>query len=145
MVKKFLHILHGRFSGTHCLISLLKTNEDDFCFISSVPIFQIFIPTYEMVSCPFHTVFADGWWNWRTPLNNEEREKSWYYSRCNILYNLIYIIIASASCIVTELSLWSSSSISLEWSQYINLSFLSCKLLIFLFIELLWFIHIRGQ
>ena len=60
LVKKFLHILHGRFSGTHCLISLLKTNEDDFCFISSVPIFQIFGSTYEMVSCPFHTVFADG-------------------------------------------------------------------------------------
>ena len=39
-------------------------------------------------------------------------------------------------CIVTELSLWSSSCKLLEWSQYINVKALSCKLLIFL---LYWF------
>ena len=37
---------------------LLKANKDDFCFISCGTIFQIFGPEYEMVSCPFHTVFA---------------------------------------------------------------------------------------
>ena len=58
--KSFLRILHGQLLGTHCLISLLKANKDDFCFISSGTIFQIFGPKYEMVSCPFHTVFADG-------------------------------------------------------------------------------------
>ena len=55
----FLHILHGQLSGTHCLISLLKANKDDFCFIFSGTIFQIFGPKYDMVSCPFQTAFAD--------------------------------------------------------------------------------------
>ena len=37
-----------------------KKNKDDFCFISASNIFQIFGPKYEIVSKPFHTVFADG-------------------------------------------------------------------------------------
>ena len=56
----FTHILHGQLFGTHYLIFLLKANKDDFCFISSSTIFQIFGPKYEAVSCPFHTVFTDG-------------------------------------------------------------------------------------
>ena len=58
--KYFLHILHGQFSGIHFLISSLKEDKDDFCFISAGTIFHIFGPKYEMVSKPFHTVFADG-------------------------------------------------------------------------------------
>ena len=62
--KYFLHILHGQFLRIHFLISPLKEDKDDFCFISAGTISQIFGPKYEMVSKPFHTVFTDGWWNW---------------------------------------------------------------------------------
>ena len=53
-MKQFLHILHGQFSGIHFLISLLGTNKDDFCFISSGTILQIFGPDYE--KCPVHSI-----------------------------------------------------------------------------------------
>ena len=56
--KYFFHILQGQFSGIHILISPLK--EDKYCFISAGTILRIFGPKYEMVSKPFHTVFADG-------------------------------------------------------------------------------------
>ena len=58
--KYFLHILQRQFSGIHFLISPLKEDKDDFCFISADIIFQIFGPKYEMVSKPFHTAFSDG-------------------------------------------------------------------------------------
>ena len=54
-----LHILHEQFSGIHFLISPLKEDKNDFCFISAGTIFQNFGPKYEMVSKPFPTVFAD--------------------------------------------------------------------------------------
>ena len=57
--KYFLYILHGHFFGIHFLISPLKENKNDFCFISAGTIFQIFGPKYEMASKPFHTFFAD--------------------------------------------------------------------------------------
>ena len=56
----FLHILQGQFSGIHFLISPLKEDKDDFWFISTGIIFQIFGPKYETVSKLFHTVFGDG-------------------------------------------------------------------------------------
>ena len=37
-----------------------SANKDDFYFISSGTMFQIFGPQYEMVSRSFLTVFADG-------------------------------------------------------------------------------------
>ena len=55
-----IHIPHGQFSGMHFLISPLKEDKDNFCFISAGTILQIFGPKNEMVSKPFHTVFADG-------------------------------------------------------------------------------------
>ena len=58
--KYFLHILYGQFSGIHFLISPLKEDKDDLCFISTGTILQIFGPKYEMVSKLFHTAFADG-------------------------------------------------------------------------------------
>ena len=68
------------------------------CFISSGTIFQIFGSKYEMVSFPFGIVFTDGCWNQKPPLivNIWKREKFWYYSRCNIVYNLLCIMIVSA-------------------------------------------------
>ena len=60
LVKYFLHILHGQFSGIHFLISPLKEDKDDFCLISAGTIFQIFEPKFEIVSKPFHMLFADG-------------------------------------------------------------------------------------
>ena len=68
--KYFLHMLHEQFSGIHFLISPLKEDENDFCFISEGTILQILGPKYEMVSKPFHTVFADGWWNWEPKKQN---------------------------------------------------------------------------
>ena len=56
----FLHILHGQFPGVHFIISPLKEDKDDFCFISARTSFQIFGPKYEVVLKPFRTVFADG-------------------------------------------------------------------------------------
>ena len=56
----FLHILHGQFSVIHFLIPPLKEDKGDFCFISAGTIFQISGPKFEMVSKPFHSVFADG-------------------------------------------------------------------------------------
>ena len=58
--KYFLHILHRMSSGIHFLISPLKEDNDDFCFISVGTIFQMFGPKYEMVSKPCHMVFANG-------------------------------------------------------------------------------------
>ena len=57
--KYFLHILHGKFSGIHFLISLLKEDKDDFCFVSAGTIFQMFRPKFETVSKPFHTAFTE--------------------------------------------------------------------------------------
>ena len=39
--KYFLLILHGHFSGIHFLISPLKKDKDDFCFISAGTILLI--------------------------------------------------------------------------------------------------------
>ena len=141
--KYFLHILHGQFSGIHFLISLLKEDKDDFCFISASTIFQIFGPKYEVVSKPFPAVLADSWWNWEPLLKLWlifEKENSSEIIVGAMLFVTLYIKIASAWiffwCSVTKLC--SSSWKLLEWSQFINLSALSCRLLILFFIDLLW-------
>ena len=51
--KYFLHILHGQFSRIHFLISPLKEEKDDFCFISPGTIFQIFGSKYGFQAIPY--------------------------------------------------------------------------------------------
>ena len=142
--KYFLHILQGQFSEIHSLISSLKESKDEFCLISADTIFQIFGPKYEMVSKSFRMVFADDWRNWDPLLKLSlifEKENSSETIVGVMLFVTLYIKITSAWiffwCNVTELSPCSSYRKLLEWSQYINLSAISCKLLILLFIDLL--------
>ena len=89
--------------GNHCLISLLKANKDDFCFIS----FQFFGPKYKMVSCPF--LYLQRVDETESHFLTFEKEKNSDTIVDAILFTTLYIIIASASilfwCIVTELSL----------------------------------------
>ena len=113
----------------------MKANKDDFCFISSDIMFQIFGPEYEMVSCLFHTVFAHGWWNWKPLLKLQlifEKEKSSGTIVGAILLTTLYIKIASAWIYFDVLS--QSYLFEVVLGNHLgdhNISALSCELLIF--------------
>ena len=146
-----LQILHGHFTGLHCLIFLLNSVRDLTFLISPGTRAHIFGPMKPSVSIPYDTVLTflvlNG--NLEQCSKTSFRGNTWFIipgdNPLTTLYNSIAKAWMFLECIVKELSLLSNSSNDERSSLYTIRNALSWILLILLFNLRLWNIQTKGQ
>ena len=146
-----MQILFPYPTRTHWLISLIKVDKYDWFFISFGTLLQICCPKYEIVSNTFHTVFADDGWNsgliLKSSLTFEKNKNFWDYSRCNIVYNVMYQNKYYLQFFLVNCHYFYRVVLENYLNNYniLILTPLILILMILLFIDFLRFIYKKGQ